>query len=66
MIYCNTWCVLIRSGRAVTRGANNKVKEDIATAMEKQLLRCNEPIDGVLKTFFKHEKLCFVGTSDNE
>jgi len=29
------------------------------TAMEKQIKRCDEPIEPLLRTFFKQEKLSF-------
>lgn len=47
--------------RAVTRGVNNRAKEEMTAAMDRQLTRCQESIDFVLRTFFKQERLCFIG-----
>lgn len=43
--------------RTVTRGVNRGAKEDFTTAMEAQLKRCGEPIEPLLRKFFKQEKL---------
>jgi integrator complex subunit 10 len=51
--------------RAVTRGVKNKVKEDLTVATDKQLSRCDESVNDVLKLFLKNEKLCFIGGGDD-
>ena len=43
--------------RTVTRSSNKGVKGDLASVMEKQVVRCDEPIEPLLKTFFKNEHL---------
>ena len=46
--------------RTVTRGVNSRAKEELVSAVEQQLERCEEPLELILKTFFKQEKLCFT------
>ena len=47
----------IDRSRTVTRSTNKGVKGDLASVMEKQVVRCDEPIEPLLKTFFKNEHL---------
>ena len=48
--------ILCRS-RTVTRSTNKGVKGDLAGVMEKQVVRCDEPVEPLLKQFFKNEQL---------
>ena len=48
--------ILCRS-RTVTRSTNKGVKGDLAGVMEKQVVRCDEPVEPLLKLFFKNEHL---------
>jgi len=41
----------------VTRGVNRGARVDLMGAMEKQVKRCKEPIEPILRTFFREEKL---------
>ncbi|XP_064407226.1 integrator complex subunit 10-like isoform X1 [Halichondria panicea] len=43
--------------RTVTRGVNRGARVDLMGAMEKQVRRCEEPIEPILRTFFKEQKL---------
>ena len=43
--------------RTVTRGVNKNVKEDFRIALEKQVLRCNENVVDVIRTFLKDEEM---------
>lgn len=43
--------------RAVTRGVNRGARVDLMGAIEKQVKRSSEPIEPLLRTFFKNEKL---------
>ena len=43
--------------RAVTRGVNRGARVDLMGAIEKQVKRSCEPIEPLLRTFFKNEKL---------
>jgi len=43
--------------RTVTRSVNKGVKGDLPSAMEKQVTRCDEPVEPLLKLFFKNEHL---------
>ncbi|XP_065920523.1 integrator complex subunit 10-like [Dysidea avara] len=43
--------------RTVTRSVNKGVKGDLPSAMEKQVTRCDEPVEPLLKLFFKTEHL---------
>ena len=52
--------------RAVTRGTNNKAKEELLLAMETQLTKCNDSINSILRTFIIKEKLCFSTTSNED
>lgn len=56
--HAHTVCHTHRS-RTVTRGVNRGAREDLMAAMEKQIKRCDEPIEPLLRTFFKQEKLSF-------
>ena len=47
----------LNRSRTVTRGVNRGAKEDFTSAMEAQLKRCGEPIEPLLRKFFKQEKL---------
>ena len=53
-IYFNT--INYRS-RTITRSVNKGVKGDLPSAMEKQVTRCDEPVEPLLKLFFKNEHL---------
>ena len=48
--------ILFRS-RAVTQGVNRGARVDLMGAIEKQVKRSAEPIESLLRTFFKNEKL---------
>ena len=43
--------------RTVTRGVNRGAREELMYAMEQQIKRCEEPIEPLLREFFKQEKL---------
>ena len=43
--------------RTVTRGVNRNVRVDLVGAMERQIKRCHEPIEPILREFFQHENL---------
>ena len=45
----------------MTRGVNRGAREELMVAMEHQLKRCEEPIDPLLRRFFKQEKLALGG-----
>lgn len=45
--------------RTVTRGANRGAREDLMSAMERQIKRCEEPVEPLLRLFFKQEKILF-------
>ena len=48
----------------MTRGVNSKVREELLSAVDRQLLRCGESTVTVIKTFFKQERLCITGGDD--
>ena len=50
-------CSRTPRSRTVTRGVNRGARVDLMGAMEKQVKRYNEPIEPILRTFFKEEKL---------
>ena len=50
-------CLIQYRLRTVTRSTNKGVKGDLASVMEKQVVRCDEPIEPLLKMFFKNEQL---------
>ncbi|XP_019851129.1 PREDICTED: integrator complex subunit 10-like isoform X2 [Amphimedon queenslandica] len=50
--------------RAVTRGTNSKVREELLQSMESQLKRCNESINNILTSFLIQEKLCVAITDE--
>jgi integrator complex subunit 10 len=39
----------------VTRGVNKGVKEDFKVALEKQVSRCNENIESIIRSFLAEE-----------
>lgn len=47
----------LHRSRTVTRSTNKGVKGDLASVMEKQVVRCDEPVEPLLKLFFKNEHL---------
>jgi len=47
----------VHRSRTTTRSANKGVKGDLASVMEKQVVRCDEPVEPLLKIFFKNEHL---------
>jgi hypothetical protein len=51
------YLISIHRGRTVTRGVNRGARADLVVAMEKQIMRCDEPIEPLLRTFFVQENL---------
>lgn len=49
--------VFICRTRTVTRGVNRGAREELMYAMEQQIKRCDEPVEPLLRRFFKQEKL---------
>lgn len=49
--------ICVRRTRTVTRGVNRGVRVDLMGAMEKQIKRCDEPLEPILRTFFVQENL---------
>jgi integrator complex subunit 10 len=47
--------------RTVTRGVNKGAREELMYAMEQQIKRCDEPVEPLLRQFFKQEKLSLGG-----
>ena len=43
--------------RTVTRGVNRGAREELMSAMERQIQRCGDPIEPLLRDFFRQEKL---------
>lgn len=43
--------------RTVTRGLNREAREELMAAVDRQVQRCHEPIEPVLREFFQKEKL---------
>ena len=46
--------------RTVTRGLNREAREELMAAVDRQVQRCHEPIEPVLREFFQKEKLCIT------
>ena len=42
--------------RTVTRGVNKGVIEDFKATLEKQIKRCNESVERVIRTFLTNER----------
>lgn len=47
---------MITQSRTVTRGVNKGVKEDFKTTMEKQVARCGENMEHLIRLFLKEER----------
>ena len=45
----------------MTRGVNRGAREELMYAMEQQIKRCDEPVEPLLRQFFKKEKLSLGG-----
>ena len=41
----------------MTRGVNRVARGDLMGAVEKQIKKCEDPIEPLLRTFFREEKL---------
>ena len=54
--YTPLYCCVVRA-RTVTRGVNRGARVDLVGAMEKQIKRCDEPLETILRTFFVQENL---------
>lgn len=59
-LYVKKWPLCFRL-RTVTRGVNRGAREELMYAMEQQIKRCDEPVEPLLRQFFKQEKLSLGG-----
>ena len=62
LLYCmymhaHVHVLYVRRTRTVTRGVNRGARVDLMGAMEKQIKRCDEPLEPILRSFFVQENL---------